>query len=129
MTRFVLTLQESVDFVLAALVDMRGGEVFVPKLPTVTVGTIAAAVSWPAKPETVRVERRPGEKTHELLVSGNEARRAEDQGGRFVIHPAGSGRDFPGGMEYGSDSPLAERLSVAGFRALAGLGATLEATA
>lgn len=121
MTRFVLTLDHAVSFVIECLADMHGGEVFVPRLPAVSVTTVAEAVAFPDLPQTVNVGRRPGEKIHELLVSAHEARRTEDLGNRFVVYPITSKADFPGTVEYGSDSPFVERLDVSGFRVLAGL--------
>src|SRR6185369_11953526 len=62
MTRFVLTIREAVTFVVDVLGWMSGGEVFVPKLPSVDLLTIAHAVAWPSEPRFVEVGRRPGEK-------------------------------------------------------------------
>jgi len=103
MTRFVLTLDQGVDFVLDCLGRMRGGEVFVPRLKTVTVATISYAVA-PSSPRVV-IGRRPGEKQHELLISANEPELA-----------AANGLPYP----YGSNTDLADRLDVVGFRELAG---------
>jgi UDP-N-acetylglucosamine 4,6-dehydratase len=120
MTRFVLTLDGAVDFVLTSLGSMRGGEVFVPRLPAVDLMTIAAAVCWPGAPRTSVVGVRHGEKTHELLISANEAHRTRDDGDRFVVYRwLGEG-----GMSGEFSSATAERLDVAGFRSLAGLGVT-----
>lgn len=118
MTRFVLTLEQGVQFVLDSLARMAGGEVFVPKLPAVSVATIAEAVAWPRMPAYLGTGMRQGEKRHELLVSANEG--AEDRGEYFVV-----GAGFPVGLAFSSRDAV--RLDVAGFRALAGLGATLEA--
>lgn len=117
MTRFVLTLEQGVQFVLDSLGRMAGGEVFVPRLPAVSVATIAEAVAWPRLPAYLGTGMRQGEKRHELLVSANEG--AEDRGGFFVV-----GAGFPVGVAFSSRD--ATRLDVAAFRRLAGLGATLE---
>ncbi len=129
MTRFVLTLSQGVEFVVGCLTSMRGGEVFVPKLPTVTVGTIAEAVTYP------RVEikwdlagRRAGEKQHEALISRGESIRVNDRGDHYVIYPVSAPPALLSDeFVYSSETAL-PRLDVAGFRELAGLGATLEAT-
>ena len=95
------------DFVVASLERMTGGEVFVPRLPAVDIGTVAEAVGG----GITRVPVRPGEKRHELLVSANEV--AEDMGGWFVVGRGSTPGPF--------SSLLAERLDVDGFRRLAGL--------
>jgi len=104
MTRFVLTLDQGVDFVLECLRRMKGGEVFVPRLKTVDVATISNAVTNSLS--RVIIGRRPGEKQHELLISANEPELA-----------AANGLPYP----YGSNTDPADRLDVAGFRELAGL--------
>ena len=120
MTRFVLTLQQGVDFVLDALRDMRGGEVFVPKIPAVDLLTLAQAVTWPRPPHLDFIGRRPGEKQHELLLSANEAHRTREETNRFVVYRS----LLSGGYEGGEfSSATAERLDVAAFRALAGMDA------
>ncbi len=111
MTRFVLTLDAGVRFVLDRLAGMTGGEVFVPKLPAVLVDTIASAVTWPREPVLVTVGIRPGEKRHELLVSEHE--QVDDCGEFFTLTDDGRwGR-------YSSET--ADRLGVTEFRELAGL--------
>ncbi len=110
MTRFVLTLDQSVAFVLGCLARMNGGEVFVPRLKTVTVATIADAVNE-FQPKII-VGRRAGEKQHELLVSANEPELA-------------AANDLP--FPYGSDTDPLDRLSVDEFRELAGIKQTVAA--
>lgn len=126
MTRFVLTLDQAVGFVLDCLGRMRGGEVFVPKLPAATVETIARAVAYPVEPRMRIMGPRPGEKRHELLVSENEAHRVRDGGDHFEITAGTAAARVLAGAYSSSD---VERLDVAGFRALAGLGAMLGAAA
>ena len=65
MTRFLISLQDGVDFVLKTLERMQGGEIFVPKIPSATIGTIADAVSPGV--ETTEIGIRPGEKLHEVM--------------------------------------------------------------
>jgi UDP-N-acetylglucosamine 4,6-dehydratase len=116
MSRFVLTLNQGVSFVLNCIQRMRGGEVFVPRLKTVTVGTIAWAVMGTKIEDSasyIVVGRRPGEKQHELLISANEPELA-----------ARNNLPFP----YGSDTDPDDRLSVDEFRELAG-SEPLKATA
>lgn len=113
MTRFVLTLQQGVDFVIDCLGRMDGGEVFVPRIPAVDLRTLAQAVTWPEPPRIEVVGRRPGEKQHELLTSENEP--AEHWPDRFVVQSSG-------GTAHRFSSEHAERLDVDGFRALAGMG-------
>jgi UDP-N-acetylglucosamine 4,6-dehydratase/5-epimerase len=86
MTRFFLTLQEGVDFVLTALATMRGREVFVPKIPSMHITDVAAAMA-PDLPTHV-VGIRPGEKLHELLTTEDDARNTVDLGDRYVICPS-----------------------------------------
>ncbi len=110
MTRFVLTLDQSVEFVLGCLSRMEGGEVFVPRLKTVTVATIADAVNE-LQPRLI-VGRRAGEKQHELLISQNEPELA-------------AANDLP--FPYGSNTDPSDRLDVVRFRELAGIKQTVAA--
>ena len=85
MTRFWITLDQAVELVLFALEHMRGGEVFVPKLPSVRVVDLAEAIA-PGLPREV-VGIRPGEKLHELLLTSDEARHTVDLGEVYVVLP------------------------------------------
>ena len=111
MTRFWITLDQGVQFVMTAIDRMHGGEVFVPKLPSMRVSDLAAAVAPGCDIRTVGI--RPGEKLHEALISEDEARQALDVGDMYVIQPmfpwwdaAGwsSGRSLPEGFRYSSDT-------------------------
>lgn len=126
MTRFVLTLEQGVQFVLDSLERMTGGEVFVPDLPAVKITTIAAAVAWPHEPNMLIVGRRAGEKTHELLISANEAERVTDHDTYYTIGPNPVDPPDVAG-EYSSRDT--QRLTISEFRTLAGMGATLEQAA
>ena len=86
MTRFLITLDEGVDFVLSSLDRMHGGEVFVPKIPSMKVTEIAAALA-PGLPTRV-IGIRPGEKLHEMMISADDARNTVDLGDRYAIEPA-----------------------------------------
>jgi UDP-N-acetylglucosamine 4,6-dehydratase len=109
MTRFWITLEQAVDFVLDSLSRMRGGEVFVPKLPSMRVRDIAQALA----PDCARriVGIRPGEKVHEVLLTEDEARHATEFEDYFAILPAfpywavefEQGDELPPGFRYVSD--------------------------
>ncbi|MFN9928246.1 MAG: UDP-N-acetylglucosamine 4,6-dehydratase (inverting) [Phenylobacterium sp.] len=86
MTRFLITLTEGVDFVLSSLDQMRGGEIFVPKIPSMRITDIATAMA-PGLPTRV-IGIRPGEKLHEMMISADDARNTVDLGDRFAIEPA-----------------------------------------
>jgi UDP-N-acetylglucosamine 4,6-dehydratase len=110
MTRFWITLTEGVDFVLSSLSIMRGGEIFVPKIPSMKM-TDLAKVMAPETPIKV-VGIRPGEKLHEMMISQDDARTTVDLGDRFAIEPAfsdyvrsGGGMTMmPEGFSYASDT-------------------------
>jgi len=85
MTRFIITLRQGVDCVLSSLVRMRGGEIFVPKIPSVKVTDIAEAMSPGIKLDEVGT--RPGEKLHEAMISEEEADNVADLGDRYAIEP------------------------------------------
>ena len=85
MTRFWIKLEEGVRFVLQCLDDMVGGEIFVPKIPTVWITTLAKVMAPDAVIEETGI--RPGEKLHEVLVSEDEARHTLEFADHFVICP------------------------------------------
>lgn len=85
MTRFWITLSQAVDFVLSRLPLMEGGEVFVPKIPTMSVREIAEAIAPEA--EHVIIGIRPGEKLSEVLLTEDESRHARELEDCYVIHP------------------------------------------
>jgi UDP-N-acetylglucosamine 4,6-dehydratase len=110
MTRFWITLDEAVDFVIACLDRMGGGEVFVPKIPSMRVVDIAEALAPEAERRLIGI--RPGEKLHEVLVTEDESRHAYDAGDHFVILPeyaswqlrgVEGGQRLPAGFRYSSD--------------------------
>jgi UDP-N-acetylglucosamine 4,6-dehydratase len=85
MTRFWITLPQAVDLVLYALEHMTGGEVFIPKIPSMRVVDLAEALA-PGIP--IRVTGiRPGEKLHEVLLTSDEARHSIDAGDVYVVLP------------------------------------------
>jgi UDP-N-acetylglucosamine 4,6-dehydratase len=125
MTRFWLTLQQGVEFVIRCVALMHGGEVFVPKIPSMRITDLAHAIA-PDTPVTV-VGVRPGEKIHEALLSEDEARDAVELDGAYVIlranppwgrPPLVGARPLPDGFRYTSDGNTVW-LSVDELRALA----------
>jgi UDP-N-acetylglucosamine 4,6-dehydratase/5-epimerase len=86
MTRFWITLQQGVDFVLSSMEMMRGGEIFVPKIPSMRIVDLAECLA-PGVPHRV-TGIRPGEKLHELMVSRDDARATVDLPDRYVIEPS-----------------------------------------
>ena len=111
MTRFWITLDQGVDFVIAMLGEMRGGELFVPKIPSMRVIDLARAIAPEARLETVGI--RPGEKVHEQMISVDDARRTVDAGAFYVIQPDVDWWDrnawahaaaVPDGFSYTSDT-------------------------
>jgi len=124
MTRFWITLEQAVEFVLSSLTLMRGGEVFVPRIPSMRISDLADALAPDAERRIVGV--RPGEKVHEVLITENESRHARVLPDRFVIYPSfdfwGSaerlGDELPPGFRYSSDANE-EWLDAQSFRTMA----------
>ena len=88
MTRFWITLDQGVRFVIRSLEQMHGGEIFVPKIPSMKLLDMAEAVAPDCQIECIGI--RPGEKLHEVLLSEDEARNAVETDDMFVIKPAHS---------------------------------------
>ncbi len=86
MTRFIITLRQGIDLVLTAFEQMEGGEVFVPKIPSTTVLDIARAVAPECKTKVIGI--RPGEKLHECMIPGDEARQTLEFDHHYIIEPA-----------------------------------------
>ena len=85
MTRFLITLQDGVDFVLQCLEQMVGGELFVPKIAACSVADIANVIAPDCKWNTIGL--RPGEKIHEVLIPEDESRNVLEFDNHFVIQP------------------------------------------
>ena len=111
MTRFWLTLEQGVAFVVNAIEAMQGGEVFVPRIPSMAMRDLAAALAPGCKIELKGI--RPGEKLHEILISREEARRTVVADGMYVITPEhaswGNGHwsgypHLPDDFEFASDT-------------------------
>lgn len=86
MTRFIITLQQAVEFVMKSFERMLGGEVFVPKIPSTTILDIAKAVAPECTTRIIGI--RPGEKLHECMVPSDEARQTIEFDSHFVIVPS-----------------------------------------
>jgi UDP-N-acetylglucosamine 4,6-dehydratase/5-epimerase len=85
MTRFWITLQEGVDFVLKNFERMRGGEIFVPKIPSINIVDLATAMAPNLKQEIIGI--RPGEKIHEVMCPMDDAHLTLEFDDHFVIKP------------------------------------------
>jgi len=122
MTRFWLSLEQGVHFVIRCIEQMEGGEVFIPKIPSTKVVDLARAIAPKAEIEIIGI--RPGEKLHEDLLSVEEARNAVERESMYVIKPPETlwnrtqhyeGTPLPEGFSYTSDKN-AEWLDVDGIR-------------
>jgi len=87
MTRFLLSLDQAVDTVFAALSEARRGETYIPRVPAARVVDIAASLIGDRPIETVVTGIRPGEKVHEILISEEECHRTVDRGRYYAILP------------------------------------------
>ncbi len=88
MTRFWITLEQGVRFVLSCLETMVGGEIFVPKIPSMNIMDLVSAIVPECEVNLTGI--RPGEKIHELLMSPDEARQALERPDMYIIQPAHS---------------------------------------
>lgn len=113
MTRFWLTLDQGVEFVLSSLERMEGGEIFVPKIPSMRLLDLAEAIAPNCKHEFCGI--RPGEKLHETLVPSDESPWCVEFEDRYVIQPSQlwyradtllkrGGKPVPDGFTYSSDN-------------------------
>lgn len=84
MTRFWITLEQGVNFVLKCLEEMKGGEVFIPKIPSMKIVDLAKAVGPDCKHKFIGI--RPGEKLHESLLSPDDGINSVEQEDKFVIY-------------------------------------------
>lgn len=127
MTRFWITLPQAVDFVLSSFAAMTGGELYVPRIPSMRVVDLAEAIAPAA--ELVEVGIRPGEKLHEEMISAEDARRTIRQDDRYIVMPTlaewgfidPDGQQVPDGFSYTSDNNDLW-LSVEELRTLLALG-------
>lgn len=85
MTRFWITLEEGVELVLSAIKETEGGEVFIPRIPSMKIVDLARAIEPECKLKIIGI--RPGEKIHETLISEDESQKAKVFGNNYVILP------------------------------------------
>jgi UDP-N-acetylglucosamine 4,6-dehydratase len=112
MTRFWISLEQGVRFVVNCIEEMQGGEVFVPKIPSMKMIDLAHAMAPEARVEIIGI--RPGEKLHEVLISDDEARTTVELEDLFVIQPAEAlwfgygwqqkGKQLKDGFRYASNT-------------------------
>ena len=112
MTRFWLSLDQGVRFVISCIEQMEGGEVFIPKIPSTKVTDLARAIAPQAELDIIGI--RPGEKLHEMLISEDEARHTVELAKMFVVQPAEAtwfgyswqtkGKSLSEGYYYSSDN-------------------------
>ena len=112
MTRFWISLEQGVRFVIRCAEQMYGGEVFVPKIPSMSIVDLARAVAPGAELDVIGI--RPGEKLHEVLISEDEARSTVELEDMFVVMPAEAlwfgrewekvGKPLPDGFRYASNN-------------------------
>jgi UDP-N-acetylglucosamine 4,6-dehydratase len=112
MTRFWLTLEQGVRFVIHCIEKMHGGEVFVPKIPSMKIVDLARAIAPGINFDVVGI--RPGEKLHEVLISEDESRSTVEMEDMYVVQPSvgswfghdwqSEGHGLPAGFRFGSDN-------------------------
>lgn len=111
MTRFWITLEQGIRFVIECIGLMVGGEIFVPKIPSMKIGDLAEAIAPEARKKITGI--RLGEKLHEVLITKEEARRTKEIDNYFVIEPEfpfwnkdnfKERKKLPEGFQYTSDT-------------------------
>lgn len=110
MTRFWITLEQGVQFVMDSLTRMNGGEIFIPKIPSMSILDLAEAIAPDCEIEIVGI--RPGEKLHEAMITEDDARHTLEYDDYFVIQPEfpwwsaeykNGGKSLPEGFTYVSN--------------------------
>jgi UDP-N-acetylglucosamine 4,6-dehydratase/5-epimerase len=113
MTRFWITLEQGAALVLNALREMKGGELWVPKIPSMRILDLVRVIAPECKTKVVGI--RPGEKLHEVMIPVDDGRQALEYRDHFIIRPvfswwdsdwhsAKGGTPCPDGFYYGSDN-------------------------
>ena len=110
MTRFWISLDQAVSFVQEAFREMSGGELFVPRIPSMRITDLAMALAPDSNIKEIGI--RPGEKLHEEMISADDSRRTVMQKNRYVISPISAewnyvkpvGEKLPEGFSYRSDT-------------------------
>jgi UDP-N-acetylglucosamine 4,6-dehydratase len=127
MTRFWISLDQGVAFVLSCMELTQGGEIFVPKIPATLVCDLATAMAPEARQNVVGI--RPGEKLHEMMISADDSRSTYELDDRYVIEPefveytrksfakVRGSKKVPEGFFYASDNNP-EQLDAAGIKAM-----------
>jgi len=110
MTRFWITLRQGVDFVLSCLGMMHGGEIFVPKIPSMTVADLATSMA-PELPQVI-IGVRPGEKLHEAMITEDDGRNTMELGDRYVVEPSFAFWERPSYLKQGA-KPVPEGMCYA----------------
>ena len=127
MTRFWITLEQGIRFVINCIENMHGGEVFIPKLPSIGIMDLALGIAPGCEIKVVGI--RPGEKLHECMLSEDEARTSLETENLYIILPAfhwwsdtnwQEGKPVAEGFRYASDTN-GVHLTVAELRKMAGL--------
>jgi UDP-N-acetylglucosamine 4,6-dehydratase len=113
MTRFWITLGQGVQFVLDSLARMQGGEIFVPKIPSMNIMDVAKVVAPECRTEIIGI--RPGEKLHEMLITADDAYHTVELDDHYVVQPNDvwwdrgeyvartGGKPVPEAFQYSSD--------------------------
>ena len=112
MTRFWITLEQGVRFVIRCIEEMQGGEVFIPKIPSTKIVDLARVIAPESEIENIGI--RPGEKLHEVLIHEDEARSAVELEDMYVVQPSAelwfgydwkdNGTSLPEGFRYASNT-------------------------
>ncbi|MCC6597460.1 MAG: UDP-N-acetylglucosamine 4,6-dehydratase (inverting) [Alphaproteobacteria bacterium] len=105
MTRFWITLQQGVDFVLSSIDIMRGGEIFIPRIPSMNISDLANVLVPGMPHKTVGI--RPGEKLHEIMVPLDDGRNTVELADRYIIEPAFRTWSYKSHLETGA-KPVAD---------------------
>jgi FlaA1/EpsC-like NDP-sugar epimerase len=110
MTRFWITLDQGIKFVMKSLEIMQGGEIFIPKIPSMRITDLADVIAPGARTNEIGI--RPGEKLHEVLLTDDESRHAKEYDSYYIIEPEFAfwrktnypdGKTMPEGFRYSSE--------------------------
>ena len=113
MTRFWITLDQAFKLVINALEHMQGGEIFLPKIPSMKIMDLTKAIAPECEIDIIGI--RPGEKIHEVLITEEEGRYAIEYNGMYIILPNYSwwnrqnyttGKKLPKGFTYMSNTNM-----------------------
>lgn len=112
MTRFWITIEKAIELVIKAFEEMEGGEIFVPKIPSISMEEFAKIIAPDCKIEDIGI--RPGEKMHEVMIPSDDARHTLEYDDHYRIMPEfmnwlttkknTTGKKLPEGFCYSSDN-------------------------